>query len=62
MIKPQSFNLRKCRNLNLKVNRNGWIDFGKDNLYPNELIRLYDEHPEHRAIINRKTRYVWEKE
>lgn len=52
---------KEMQKLEFKVNRNGWIDFGKDNLYPNELIRLYDEHPEHRAIINRKARYVWGK-
>ena len=39
--------------------RNGWIKYGKDNLYPQELIRLFNEHPEHRAIINRKARYIW---
>lgn len=39
--------------------RNGWVKYGKDNLYPQELIRLFNEHPEHRAIINRKARYVW---
>lgn len=40
---------------------NGYIKYGKDNLYPQELVRLYNEHPEHRAIINRKARYVWGK-
>lgn len=39
----------------------GFIKYGKDNLYPQELIRLYNEHPEHRAIINRKARYIWGK-
>lgn len=36
----------------------GFVRYGKDNLYPNELIRLYNEHPEHRAIVNRKARYI----
>jgi len=39
----------------------GYIKYGKDNLYPQELVRLYNEHPEHRAIINRKARYIWGK-
>jgi len=39
----------------------GFIKYGKDNLYPQELVRLYNEHPEHRAIINRKARYIWGK-
>jgi hypothetical protein len=39
--------------------RNGWVKYGKDNLYPQEIIRLFNEHPEHRAIINRKARYIW---
>lgn len=52
---------KEMQKLEFKLNRNGWVDFGKDNLYPNELIRLYDEHPEHRAIINRKARYIWGK-
>lgn len=39
----------------------GYIKYGKDNLYPQELIRLYNEHPEHRAIVNRKARYIWGK-
>lgn len=39
----------------------GYVKYGKDNLYPQELIRLYDEHPEHRAIVNRKARYIWGK-
>ncbi len=52
---------KAMQKLEFKENRNGWIDFGKDNLYPQELIRLYDEHPEHRAIINRKARYIFGK-
>lgn len=41
--------------------QNGFIRFGKDNIYPSELVRLYDEHPEHRSIINRKARYIFGK-
>lgn len=44
-----------------KDNQLDMVRYGKDNLYPQELIRLYDEHPEHRAIINRKARYIWGK-
>ena len=39
----------------------GYIKYGKDNLYPQELVRLYNEHPEHRSIVNRKSRYIWGK-
>jgi hypothetical protein len=39
-------------------NQKGFVKYGKDNLYPSELVRLYNEHPEHRAIINRKARYM----
>ena len=39
----------------------GYIKYGKDNLYPQELVRLYNEHPEHRSIVNRKARYIWGK-
>jgi|688.fasta_scaffold98984_3 hypothetical protein len=39
----------------------GYIKYGKDNLYPQELVRLFNEHPEHRAIVNRKSRYIFGK-
>lgn len=39
----------------------GYVKYGKDNLYPQELVRLYNEHPEHRAIVNRKARYIFGK-
>ena len=39
----------------------GLIKYGKDNLYPQELIKIYSEHPEHKAIIDRKSRYIWGK-
>lgn len=45
--------------LEFKVDlQKGYVKYGKDNLYPSELVRLYNEHPEHRAIINRKARYI----
>jgi hypothetical protein len=30
-------------------------------MYPQELVRLFNEHPEHRAIVNRKARYIFGK-
>jgi hypothetical protein len=39
----------------------GYVKYGKDNLYPQELVRLFNEHPEHRAIVNRKARYIFGK-
>jgi hypothetical protein len=39
----------------------GYIKYGKDNMYPQELVRLFNEHPEHRAIVNRKSRYIFGK-
>jgi len=39
----------------------GYIKYGKDNMYPQELVRLFNEHPEHRAIVNRKARYIFGK-
>ena len=39
----------------------GYVKYGKDNLYPQELVRLFNEHPEHRAIVNRKSRYIFGK-
>jgi len=47
--------------LTFTVGNDGYVKYGKNNLYPQELIRLYDEHPEHRAILNRKARYIWGK-
>jgi hypothetical protein len=57
------FNFKPMKKLEFKEDtyNRGFIKFGKDNLYPQELIRLYNEHPEHRAIINRKARYIWGK-
>ena len=28
---------KEMQKLEFKINRNGWIDFGKDNLYPNKI-------------------------
>lgn len=36
----------------------GHITFGLDNLYPQELIRLYNSSPKHNAIINQKAAYI----
>lgn len=57
------FHFKPMKKLEFKEDsyNRGFIKFGKDNLYPQELIRLYDEHPEHRAIVNRKSRYIWGK-
>lgn len=57
-----SLSLKAMPKLEFKEDgQKGFIKYGKDNLYPQELIRLYNEHPEHRAIINRKARYIWGK-
>ena len=51
--------LKAMQKLEFKLDQQrGFIKYGRDNMYPSELIRLYDEHPEHRAIINRKSRYI----
>jgi DNA-binding Lrp family transcriptional regulator len=36
----------------------GYITYGLDNLYPQELIRLYNSSPKHNAIINQKAAYI----
>lgn len=54
-------NLKAMQKLTFTLDNNGFVKYGKNNLYPQELIRLYDEHPEHRAILNRKARYIWGK-
>lgn len=53
--------LKNMPKLTFTVGNDGYVKYGKNNLYPQELIRLYDEHPEHRAILNRKARYIWGK-
>jgi hypothetical protein len=35
-----------------------YVKYGANNLYVNEYVRLYNEHPEHRAIVNKKSRYI----
>jgi len=54
-------NLKSMPKLTFSLDNNGYVKYGKNNLYPQELIRLYDDHPEHRAILNRKARYIWGK-
>lgn len=41
-----------------RKNRNGWIDWGKDNLYPNYLISLTHRSAIHNAIINLKASMI----
>jgi DNA-binding Lrp family transcriptional regulator len=36
----------------------GYVTYGLDNLYPQELIRLYNSSPKHNAIINQKAAYI----
>lgn len=43
-----------------KVNtQGGWVDYGKNNDFPNQLIRLYEEHEEHNAIVTAKANYLF---
>lgn len=37
----------------------GYVKFGKVNDFPNELIRYFNEHPEHNAIVGAKARYLY---
>lgn len=37
----------------------GFVKFGKLNDFPNELIRYFNEHPEHNAIVGAKSRYLY---
>lgn len=57
----QILSLKAMPKLAFTLDSKGYVKYGKNNLYPQELIRLYDEHPEHRAILNRKARYIWGK-
>jgi len=41
-----------------KANRNGWIDWGVNNLYPQYLISLVNRSPLHNAIINMKASMI----
>ena len=43
-----------------KVNtQGGWVDYGKNNDFPNQLLRLYEEHEEHNAIVTAKANYLF---
>lgn len=57
----QAISLKDMPKLSFSVDNTGMVKYGKNNLYPQELVRLYNDHPEHRAIINRKARYIWGK-
>ena len=37
----------------------GFVKYGKNNDFPNELIRYFNEHPEHNAIVGAKARYLF---
>lgn len=37
----------------------GFVEFGKNNDFPNQLLRLYEEHSEHAAIIGSKANYLF---
>ncbi|RYY51495.1 MAG: phage portal protein [Chitinophagaceae bacterium] len=40
------------------VNRQGWINYGKDNLYPNYLLSLLDKSAKHSAIVKDKAQMI----
>lgn len=39
----------------------GWIEFGKDNDYPEYLLSLYNESPKHGTLVKSKANYVYGK-
>lgn len=39
----------------------GWIEFGKDNDYPEYLLGLYNESPKHGTLVKSKSNYVYGK-
>jgi len=39
----------------------GWIEFGKDNDYPEYLLGLYNESPKHGTLVKSKANYVYGK-
>jgi hypothetical protein len=47
--------------VNIERQREGYVTFGEDNLYPNYLIELYNRSAKHNAIINSKITYVYGK-
>jgi len=37
----------------------GFVEFGKNNDFPNQLLRLYEDHSEHAAIVGSKSNYLF---
>lgn len=44
-----------------KIIGKDYVYYGKKNDYPSELLRFYEEHAEHGAIVNTKSRMLWGK-
>lgn len=40
------------------ITKKGWVDWGKDNLYPQYLNMLYQKSPIHGGIVNSKVKFV----
>lgn len=40
------------------IDKNGWVKWGEDNLYPQFLNRLYYENPVHGGVINQKVKFI----
>lgn len=54
--------LEKHKRLKLsQYETNGYIRWGEDNLYVNFLLDLYQQDPDHAAIIDSKASYLWGK-
>ena len=54
--------LEKHKRLELSdLELQGFIRWGKDNLYINFLLDLYQQDPDHAAIVNSKASYLWGK-
>lgn len=45
--------------VNIERQRDGYVTYGEDNLYPNYLIELYNCSAKHNAIVNSKITYVY---
>jgi hypothetical protein len=43
---------------NENINRNGWVSWGDDNLYPQFLNSLAEDNPVHGGIINQKVKFI----
>lgn len=57
--KPVFISLSSCDIPEFVENKNSdWVQFGKDNLYPQELIELYDRSAIHNSIITGKVHYI----